>query len=86
MCSSSDHAAQRASPCEALRSDGSVSGSWRLRPPKEYAPSRIRFGHGISSWPRPPGAHLVLAEPVDERRPSCSSTRRAPPLSVTTAR
>src|SRR4029079_6379207 len=43
----------RVRPWIALPALGSVSGSCSATPSNSYAPPAIRFGHGISFWPRP---------------------------------
>ena len=52
--------AHRVRPWIALPASGSVSGSCCAAPSNSYAPPAMRFGQGISVWPRPP-LHISLA-------------------------
>src|SRR5581483_11587092 len=74
---------QRTRPWFAEFEPRSVTGRRCVSPSHSYSPpSPIRFGHGISTWPRP--ALHISSSP----KPSSTSskTRRPAPTSVTTAR
>src|SRR3954467_2664962 len=68
----------------ALDRAGSVSASCWLWPSRSYRPSVIRFGHGISSWPRPPWHSSSWPYPHRTSRPAEVKLRNPPPTSTTT--
>ena len=71
--------AHRTSPWMALPCAGSDRGARIPVPSHSYAPPARRFGHGTSTWPRPPPAISHSPNPSSTGTPSWVSVRSPPP-------